>query len=84
MVLVLVPSMRILSKIESMPMLGSSLNLYRAINFSSLNVKKFKNPPNSILWKIQKLKKTSVLQLFKSLKNSKEPAKGLMIFWPII
>jgi hypothetical protein len=46
MVLVLVPSMQILSKIVSIPMLGGSLNLYQAINFSYFKYYKIQESPN--------------------------------------
>jgi hypothetical protein len=50
-------------------MLGPFLNLYRAINFCSLNVTKSKNRQISILWKIQNYTKAPILQLFKSFKK---------------
>jgi hypothetical protein len=78
LVLVLVPSMQILSKIKSIPMSGRSLNIYRAINFRSLNVTKFKNRQISILWKFfEKLEKspdTTIIQKFKKLKDFHERA----------
>jgi hypothetical protein len=69
MVLVLVPSMQILSKIESILVLGHSLNLYRAINFSFLNVTKSNNRQISILWKNQNLKKGPSIAIIQKLKK---------------